>query len=771
MAKRCSVCNKSFPDELNYCPQCGAWAEAAPPQRPKTSPERPSSGDILLDPMQPDPPSGVGLGQSSAANGDDIIEIDWEEIETPDAPAAATPPKGPPPIGTPSPSQSPPIMAGWQAVPPKKSTDPNADAPPPSVPKSSSADFELPPNDTIRPRSEEDINIDALLGDESGSEVRLAPRSGEAPVWDDEDIQSGTLAADAVHSEADRLEEPSAVNLAALAGAQKGDSAEYIGAAESIRKSSPVIITPRRSSSGWIGGGLIGAGLATAACVGLWYGGVLDGFRGDKPVEQRAAETLPMPADSDAKSTIDRLAAEKNALQAEKQQVDDRLASVQKMLTDSKYLNDEQQNVEAGLTNLLKDFTTAKEAKPDDTAAQMALDKLKKENEALANDKKKSESQNAAIVKILTDAKYVTEAQANAETGLANVMKDLAAAKQAKPDDAAAQMALDKLKKENEALANDKKKSESQVTAIESLLKESKYVSEQQPDVVKALDSLIKEQKKSGDAPAALSAVADALRAAKYVSDDQTSVAKGIEKLLADKQAAEKGLSDATAMLKNVDAGGKDAAAKIKEAQDRAKEASDRVSAIQKALDDTTAKLRTADEKVQDTSGKLKAANDTVQDVARALVNAKIVAPDARGPALVRGVEHLASAATAAPKNGGARNGGISRPPESATPSDPLGAERYYVRGLSNFWAGRYWTAESDFFDAVRTAGSSNPDARYYYFLGLTQLAQGKPDEARAMFKMAGSLEEQRRPSSAVVSRALERVQGRQRRVVEDYRP
>jgi tetratricopeptide (TPR) repeat protein len=136
----------------------------------------------------------------------------------------------------------------------------------------------------------------------------------------------------------------------------------------------------------------------------------------------------------------------------------------------------------------------------------------------------------------------------------------------------------------------------------------------------------------------------------------------------------------------------------------------------------------------------------------------------------VRGVEQLVASALAAPKNGTAALSPLARRPETG-PSDLLSAERHYQRGLTNFWAGRYWAAENDFYDAIRAANSIGADARYYYFLGLTQLAQGKLDEAREMFRMAGLLEKDRRPPSAVVSRALERVQGGLRRAVEEHRP
>jgi len=108
---------------------------------------------------------------------------------------------------------------------------------------------------------------------------------------------------------------------------------------------------------------------------------------------------------------------------------------------------------------------------------------------------------------------------------------------------------------------------------------------------------------------------------------------------------------------------------------------------------------------------------------------------------------------------------------ESLPTGDPLAAEQVYAQGLENFWAGRYADAERDFGLAVRTAGTTGRDARYFYFLGLAQLGQGKRDEAQATFRQGGRLERDHRPSSRVVSNALERIQGQLRRTVDTYRP
>src|SRR5262249_53897266 len=141
---------------------------------------------------------------------------------------------------------------------------------------------------------------------------------------------------------------------------------------------------------------------------------------------------------------------------------------------------------------------------------------------------------------------------------------------------------------------------------------------------------------------------------------------------------------------------------------------------------------------------------------------ARVVSPDARGTALVRGVEQVVSSAQAAARSSPlpTPTAPLVKPSDPLSSTDPLVAERHFVRGMANYWAGKYGAAESDFFAAVRAAGTVGQDARYYYFLGLSQLAQGKSDEAREMLRVAGLLEKDRKPPSAIVSRALERIQG-----------
>jgi hypothetical protein len=94
--------------------------------------------------------------------------------------------------------------------------------------------------------------------------------------------------------------------------------------------------------------------------------------------------------------------------------------------------------------------------------------------------------------------------------------------------------------------------------------------------------------------------------------------------------------------------------------------------------------------------------------------------------------------------------------PDSLTEPNPFNAEKHYGAGLRWFWDRNYANAEKEFLEAVK---NDRLDARYFYFLGLSRLAQDKP-EAREDFVQAAKLEEDGHPSRAAVNAALERIQG-----------
>jgi hypothetical protein len=106
------------------------------------------------------------------------------------------------------------------------------------------------------------------------------------------------------------------------------------------------------------------------------------------------------------------------------------------------------------------------------------------------------------------------------------------------------------------------------------------------------------------------------------------------------------------------------------------------------------------------------------------------------------------------------------RRPETLAVQDPQEAERRYATGLRLLYSGRYAAAEKELLAAVAQDGQ---DARYYYFLGLARLNQGKRD-AYEDFEQGARLEQQGLPPSEAVNSALERVQGEARRTIDNAR-
>ncbi len=108
---------------------------------------------------------------------------------------------------------------------------------------------------------------------------------------------------------------------------------------------------------------------------------------------------------------------------------------------------------------------------------------------------------------------------------------------------------------------------------------------------------------------------------------------------------------------------------------------------------------------------------------------------------------------------------GLSRPDSKATP-EPLQAEKHYAAGLNLFFARKYAEAEKEMLAAIE---NDSTDARYFYYLGLSRLAQGKRGAVED-FDQGARLEQQGRPDRTAVSQALERIQGRIRQTLNDIR-
>jgi hypothetical protein len=112
------------------------------------------------------------------------------------------------------------------------------------------------------------------------------------------------------------------------------------------------------------------------------------------------------------------------------------------------------------------------------------------------------------------------------------------------------------------------------------------------------------------------------------------------------------------------------------------------------------------------------------------------------------------------------RNHPALRRPESQAIPTPQAAERHYATGLRLLYSAQYPAAEKELLAAVARDGQ---DARYYYFLGLARMYQGKRD-AFEDFEQGARLEQQGLPPGEAVNSALERVQGPARRVIDNAR-
>lgn len=97
---------------------------------------------------------------------------------------------------------------------------------------------------------------------------------------------------------------------------------------------------------------------------------------------------------------------------------------------------------------------------------------------------------------------------------------------------------------------------------------------------------------------------------------------------------------------------------------------------------------------------------------------------------------------------------------------NPLQAQRHYANGLSFFYERKYVLAEKEFNRAIQRF---DEDARFYYYLGLAQLIQGK-QVGRVAIVEGAKLEANDRPSAETVNTALEQVQGPLRSIINKAR-
>jgi hypothetical protein len=113
-------------------------------------------------------------------------------------------------------------------------------------------------------------------------------------------------------------------------------------------------------------------------------------------------------------------------------------------------------------------------------------------------------------------------------------------------------------------------------------------------------------------------------------------------------------------------------------------------------------------------------------------------------------------------------------PPAEPVPSenrpvarDSALAYQHYARGIDLYESSRYSEAEVELYRAVER---DEEDARYHYFLGLAQQAQGKREPAARSFRRGAQLEQGHQPSPVFVALALTRAKKDGLQVLNTYR-
>jgi hypothetical protein len=102
----------------------------------------------------------------------------------------------------------------------------------------------------------------------------------------------------------------------------------------------------------------------------------------------------------------------------------------------------------------------------------------------------------------------------------------------------------------------------------------------------------------------------------------------------------------------------------------------------------------------------------------------------------------------------------------SAARAQGVDAAAFYSQGVHAYFAGQSAQAEAN----LNTALSVDPDdPRAYYFRALSLLRQGRRDEAKSDMQIGAALEAQQ-PNRFAVGAALQRVQGGDRLLLEQYR-
>ena len=108
----------------------------------------------------------------------------------------------------------------------------------------------------------------------------------------------------------------------------------------------------------------------------------------------------------------------------------------------------------------------------------------------------------------------------------------------------------------------------------------------------------------------------------------------------------------------------------------------------------------------------------------------------------------------------------VALAPQALSGQQTSELNRLYGQGVNAYFAGRSNEAESNLSQALAIEAE---DPRIYYFRALSLLRLGRLDEARGDMMVGASIEA-RHPQRFAVGKALERVQGGHRLMLERYR-
>ncbi len=298
-------------------------------------------------------------------------------------------------------------------------------------------------------------------------------------------------------------------------------------------------------------------------------------------------------------------------------------------------------------------------------------------------------------------------------------------------------------------------------TAVAELTKKLQAAETQAKDA----DSKLKEaESKLTKAEAEANKAKDALKSAdaKVKSLTDTLVAREAELKKAQdelkKAPSGTAVAELTKKLQEAEGKFKDTQTRLTKAEAEAKAALDKQRQTEAEARAARERLTLAEARIKDATDAATLSKTALERLKSLLITAKMVDAGSNQAALEQAIKNLI---TRAATNGGTT---VKVPVVPSTPN-LQDADKHYAVGLSRYFSRRYADAEAEF---LRAIANDSQDARFYYFLGLARFLQGKP--ASEEFAQGAALEQQDRPGQEAVSRALERVQGPERLIVNESR-